>query len=235
MNKFSIKDHILYQNGVKVTQKPSPNRGGTIVPEYIVAHYTASSTATGAISWMQDPKSKVSAHLHIDRDGNVVQLVDLNRAAWHAGKSTWKGRSGLNSFSLGIELQNTSTQEYTVIQIEQTIAVCKAFAEAYPIEEILGHSEIAPGRKQDPGPQFPMQKVRDAVFNSRLEESSDKAISKRTAADLHLRKGPGTNFASLTVLKSGSEVNVLEEKNSWSRVFVCDLRLEGWCSSKYLK
>lgn len=164
MAKFTVKDNILYQNGVKVIQRPSPNHGGIITPKYTIIHYTASSNAEGAISWMQSPQSKVAAHLHIDRLGNVVQLLPLNICGYHAGKSEWKGIVGLNSHSIGIELQNTGTQEYTPIQLQQNIDVCKALNETYQIKEILGHSDISPGRKTDPGAQFPMAKLRNEVY-----------------------------------------------------------------------
>jgi len=164
MAKFTVKNNILYQNGVKVIQRPSPNHGGIITPKYTIIHYTASSTAEGAITWMQSKQSKVAAHLHIDRMGNVVQLLPLNVRGYHAGVSEWKGIIGMNSCSIGIELQNTGSQEYTPIQLQQNIDVCKALNISYPIKEILGHSDISPGRKTDPGKQFPMDKLRLEVF-----------------------------------------------------------------------
>lgn len=166
MAKFTIDNNILYQNGVKVIQRPSPNHGGVIEPKFIIIHYTAANTAESAISWMIQKRKKhnVSAHIHIDRLGNVVQLVPLNLQAWHAGKSEWKGLIGLNSHSIGIELQNTGTQDYTSIQLQQNIDVCKALSLGFQIKEILGHSEISPGRKTDPGEQFPMKELRQEIF-----------------------------------------------------------------------
>lgn len=171
MAKFTIRDGILYQNGVKVTQRPSPNHGGVITPRFVIIHYTAAKTAKSAIDWMVQKRKtgNVSAQLHIDRMGNVVQLVNLNNQAWHAGESEWTNKAGkkivgLNSHSIGIELQNTGTEQYTPIQLQQNIDVCKCLSENYPIEEILGHSDISPGRKTDPGKQFPMQSLRDEVL-----------------------------------------------------------------------
>lgn len=169
MAKFTIVDGVLYQNGVKVIQRPSPNHGGVIVPRFTIIHYTAAKTAESAISWMVSPQSKVAAHLHIDRLGNVVQLLKLNVRGQHAGESQWTDGNGklivgLNSHSIGIELQNTGTEQYTPIQLQQNIDVCKALNIEYPIEEILGHSDIAPGRKIDPGKQFPMESLREEVF-----------------------------------------------------------------------
>lgn len=153
-----VKDRLV---GVKYV--PTKNVGGKISPVFIVIHFDAASNATSAINWMTDPKSKVSAHLHISRDGLVTQLVDFNVKAWHAGVSSWKGYSGLNSYSIGIELQNTGKQSYTAIQLDKLEDVVRALAKAYPIKEVLGHSDIAPGRKTDPGHQFPMERFKGLV------------------------------------------------------------------------
>jgi len=146
-----------------VAFKATPNKGGVITPMYIVMHYDAASNATSAINWMSDPKSSVSAHLHISRDGVVTQLVPFNIKAWHAGVSTWKGLTGLNSYSIGIELQNSGSQEYTEVQIKKAIEVCEALVKHYPIKEIIGHNDIAPNRKADPGKQFPWAKFKPLI------------------------------------------------------------------------
>lgn len=156
---MKIQDNKL----VGVAFKPTPNKGGVINPKYIVMHYDAASNATSAINWMCDPKSKVSAHLHISRDGVVTQLVNFNIKAWHAGVSSWKGLNGLNDHSIGIELQNDGKQDYTDVQIQKTIEVCEALVSSYSIKEIIGHSDIAPKRKSDPGPKFPWVKFKNIV------------------------------------------------------------------------
>lgn len=217
---MKISNHIL--QGVPFRR--SPNTGGAMKPTYLIIHYDAAPNATSAINWMLKTGSKVSAHLHIDRDGNTVQLVPFNIEAWHAGISEWKGLKGLNKHSIGIELQNTGTQEYTKEQLDSLVKVSKAIVEAYPIKEILGHSDIAPGRKIDPGKQFPMEWLRGQVFGG-----------LRTTADLHLREGAGTNFKSIQVLPKGTEVNVLSESGGWSEVFVCSSKTKGWVSNKYIK
>lgn len=146
-----------------VAFKPTPNKGGIIKPIFIVMHYDAASNSTSAINWMTNPKSQVSAHIHISLEGVVTQLVDFNVKAWHAGKSEWKGYKNLNDHSIGIELQNTGSQEYTDIQIVKAMEVCLAISGAYPIQEIVGHSDIAPWRKGDPGKQFPWAKFKCLV------------------------------------------------------------------------
>jgi AmpD protein len=100
---------------------------------------------------------KVSAHLLIDRDGVVTQFVPFDRRAWHAGVSEFDGRSACNDFSIGIELEGTDTQSYTGAQYIQLAAVTNRLLAEYPaltVERIVGHCDIAPGRKTDPGLAF---------------------------------------------------------------------------------
>ena len=100
---------------------------------------------------------KVSAHLFIKRDGRIVQFVPFTKRAWHAGESAFEGKVRCNDFSIGIELEGTDDVPYEPIQYEQLAAVIKALQMAYPAiknTRIVGHSDIAPGRKTDPGPHF---------------------------------------------------------------------------------
>lgn len=229
---MQVNNHILLdKSGDPVKYVASPNvSAGTISPTYIVIHYTAASTFSSGVDWHSRKESKVSAHIHLGRAAELVQMVPFNKKAWHAGKSSWKGLSGLNSYSIGIELQNTGTQEYTETQIKDLIEICKALVAAYPIKEIIGHSDISPGRKVDPGKQFPMARVRREVFG---EGASTPTL--HTTANLHLRRGPSTTYDSIEVLKQGTEVDVLTDNGSWSEVFVCSLKLKGWVSNKYIR
>lgn len=100
---------------------------------------------------------RVSSHLLIDREGQLVQFVPLTRRAWHAGASEFEGRTDCNDFSIGIELEGTDHQAYTRRQYQTLARVARLLMEAYPAltqERITGHSDIAPGRKTDPGPAF---------------------------------------------------------------------------------
>jgi AmpD protein len=100
---------------------------------------------------------RVSAHLLIERSGGLVQFVGFDRRAWHAGTSLWRGRSGCNDFSIGIELEGTDTLPYTEAQYDALAAAIRAIRAAYPqvaADAIAGHADIAPGRKSDPGPAF---------------------------------------------------------------------------------
>ena len=96
----------------------------------------------------------VSSHFLIRRDGTLVQFVQCTRRAWHAGMSCWNGRERCNDFSIGIELEGTDDDPYADAQYETLSALVDALCARYPIEDVVGHSDIAPGRKTDPGPAF---------------------------------------------------------------------------------
>ena len=195
-----------------LTHHPIPPKTGALfecgLPDTLVIHYTAGETAGGAISTWEDPAVKASAHFIVDRNGAVIQCVPINRIAWHAGRSTWRAwtsemRTGLNAYSIGIELVNPGRlevaqiagpgdhsqlktwygklwthgavykdgawwAEYTEAQIAAVevlvLALKQLLSEALDVtlQEVVGHSDIAPGRKLDPGPAFPMTKIQVA-------------------------------------------------------------------------
>lgn len=100
---------------------------------------------------------QVSAHVLIRRDGQLIQFVPFLQSAWHAGESQFAGRSRCNDFSIGIELEGTDTYPYTTVQYQQLADLTQALLRVYPAlnrQRIVGHSDIAPGRKTDPGPAF---------------------------------------------------------------------------------
>lgn len=108
---------------------------------------------------------QVSAHLLIDRLGEVTQFVPFDRKAWHAGRSEFDGREQCNDFSIGIELEGTDTEAFTSVQYERLIQISRELMAQYPLitlERIVGHSDIAPGRKSDPGPYFDWARFRAA-------------------------------------------------------------------------
>ena len=109
---------------------------------------------------------RVSAHLLIERDGRMIQFVNFNDRAWHAGQSLYDGRKRCNDFSIGIELEGTDDQPYTPLQYQKLAEVSRALINAYPAmsaERITGHQHIAPGRKTDPGEAFDWIYFRDMV------------------------------------------------------------------------
>ena len=103
---------------------------------------------------------KVSAHFFIRRDGALVQFVSCEQRAWHAGASSWRGQTGCNDFSIGVELEGTDTWPYTARQYARLARLVQALRSRYPIRDLAGHSEIAPGRKTDPGPSFEWRRLR---------------------------------------------------------------------------
>ncbi|CAG0985210.1 N-acetyl-anhydromuramoyl-L-alanine amidase [Methylophilaceae bacterium] len=102
---------------------------------------------------------KVSSHFLIRRDGNVIQFVSCEQRAWHAGQSSWQGRERCNDFSVGIELEGSDLDPFEDLQYLELNRLIEALKLKYPIEAITGHSDIAPGRKTDPGPYFYWSRV----------------------------------------------------------------------------
>ena len=105
---------------------------------------------------------RVSAHVFLRRSGELVQFVPCGRRAWHAGASAWQGRERCNDFSIGIELEGTDDVPYTRAQYRRLLPLLRVITRAYPITSIAGHSDVAPGRKTDPGPCFDWQRLRAA-------------------------------------------------------------------------
>ena len=103
---------------------------------------------------------KVSAHFLIKRKGELIQFVSCHNRAWHAGESSWKGMSNCNDFSIGIELEGTEIQPYEEIQYKVLLNLLVQLKKEYNIIDIVGHSDIAPHRKTDPGPSFDWNKIK---------------------------------------------------------------------------
>jgi N-acetyl-anhydromuramoyl-L-alanine amidase len=103
---------------------------------------------------------RVSAHFFIRRDGRLIQFVPTTRRAWHAGISVWRDRERCNDFSLGIEMEGCDEEPFTHIQYVRLARLIRILRRAFAIEEIVGHADIAPGRKTDPGPRFDWARLR---------------------------------------------------------------------------
>lgn len=103
---------------------------------------------------------QVSAHFYVRRDGRVIQFVGCDQRAWHAGNSCWRARDNCNDYSVGVELEGSDTQPFTADQYAALWELLDALRERYPIAAIAGHSDVAPGRKTDPGPYFDWVAVR---------------------------------------------------------------------------
>ncbi len=244
---FSIDDHIL--TGDNITFRLSPNTSGRFQsgsPDTIVIHFTAGSSLSSSVNVLTNADSGVSAHFAVGRNGDIVQMLPTNKIAWHAGESYYEGRSGLNQYSIGIELDNAGqlkargdgTFESWFGEIfgenevlaaqhinQQSMGLCKALCSHYNISTIVGHEEIAPSRKVDPGPAFPLQRLKAAVLQSDSErwatESSDsnsqreahdqiqrdlaspvKRVANVSANSLNVRKGPDVSYPTVEYWKS---------------------------------
>ncbi len=145
---------------------PSPNFNRRKTPvDMLVLHYTGMKTAQEALDRLRDPEAKVSAHYVVDENGEVYSLVDETKRAWHAGVSFWNGESDINSRSIGIEIVNPGHElgyvPFPDEQIHSVINLSKEIIKhnVIPYKNIVGHSDIAPSRKRDPGELFPWKKL----------------------------------------------------------------------------
>lgn len=197
---YTVKAHRLINENHPVRYEPSPNGGGIINPRYLIIHYTAGTTADGAINWFLKKEANASAHLVIDRDGSTTQMKDFNIKAWHAGQSEWAQITGLNSHSIGIEIVNAGKlketadgewinwsgnkipshevlidthknerssagwQIFTNEQIKVVMEVSLCLHKQYNFLDVLGHDDISPNRKIDPGPAFPLISLQSKVL-----------------------------------------------------------------------
>lgn len=271
---MKVANHRLKQdNGEPLPFRRSPNQSGAITPEYLIMHYTAGASAASAIDWLTNPAASASAHLVIARDGAITQLVPFNRKAWHAGRSRWAGRRGVNGFSIGIELDNFGVltrvgdgwqtawgkpvdpaevveaqhkdgdrlrgwHAYSEPQLEAALAVGSLLARRYGLKDVLGHEDVAPLRKTDPGPAFPMQSFRSAVMG----RDADEPPLFETATALNIRSGPGSDHGKLpgSPLPAGTKLEVLAESGLWRRVDVLEpvgdeMDLEGWVHGRFIR
>lgn len=276
---MKIIDHRLCDDESNpVPFKESPNASGEIHPEYCVLHYTAGASAESSVRWLCNPEAKASAHLVIGRDGSITQLVAFDRKAWHAGKSEWRNRVGLNACSIGIELDNCGVltrhadgwrtawgrrvddtqvveaahkhggeirgwHAYTTSQLEVTTEVATVLVNFYNLKDVIGHEDIARGRKIDPGPAISLASIRDAALGRNdPEESELEPMRAVTTANLNIREGPGTSFKKFPEgpIPKGAKLEVLDRENNWLQVFVTnglgeDMDVEGWVHGRHVQ
>lgn len=147
-----------------VIQHPSPNFGPRrdgLRPELIVLHYTAMDTAQAALTRLSDPQHEVSAHYLIGRCGQIWQLVDEDMRAWHAGAGAWGGQGDVNSRSIGIELSNSGAEPFSELLMSSLEILLTDLMARWniPPEGLIGHSDMAPLRKRDPGSRFDWERL----------------------------------------------------------------------------
>jgi N-acetylmuramoyl-L-alanine amidase len=270
---MKITNHLLDDPQVRIGD--SPNQGGTIKPTVIVLHYTASGGADGKgdASYLSRAVSRASAHVVVGRDGSIDQIIPFNKRAWHAGKSEHNGVSDVNEFSIGIEIDNwgwlkdgkshtgevvpqafrfegtrsghTEWEAYREEQLKSVEEVIAAICDEYPITAIVGHEEIAPGRKQDPGPALDefMQQMKEKYVGAAavkkptttIKKPATPKVSKKgktTTVALRLRKSPSPSATILTVMPEGAQVEVLSEWKGWTQLRFGNRM--GYASSQYL-
>lgn len=150
---------------VPVAQRPSPNFDERR-PNFVIFHHTSDDNAEEALRTLTDPVRKVSSHYLVARDGRIYYLVDERARAWHAGESYWGGNRDLNSASIGIELDNDGDEPFADAQIDSLLALLADLRARYgiPAANFIGHGDVAPRRKTDPGRQFPWKKLAERGF-----------------------------------------------------------------------
>jgi N-acetylmuramoyl-L-alanine amidase len=151
---------------MNVIDAPSPNFDArTAPPSVLVLHYTGMRTGEEALARLRDPQARVSSHYMVEEDGRIFRLVSEERRAWHAGVSYWRGRRNLNGDSLGIEIVNPGHEfgyrPFPDAQIAAVIGLMTDIRTRWTIEDrdIVGHADVAPGRKDDPGELFPWRQL----------------------------------------------------------------------------
>lgn len=147
---------------MEVIEAPSPNWDARRAPpDTVILHYTGMPTGEAALARLRDPEAKVSAHWMVEEDGRVFRLVPEERRAWHAGVSFWKGERDLNAVSIGVEIVNPGHafgyRAFPPAQIEALMCLLDGVRGRWDVPDarILGHSDVAPERKTDPGELFP--------------------------------------------------------------------------------
>jgi len=147
---------------------PSPNREerrNGLKPDMLILHYTGMESAEGALDWLTRQESGASCHYFVDAEGRIAQLVAEAERAWHAGQSLWAGETDINSCSIGIEIHNPGHDfdypDFSEAEMQAVEALCLDILSrhAIPAHRVLAHSDVAPGRKRDPGEKFDWQRL----------------------------------------------------------------------------
>lgn len=187
-----------------VKDTPSPNfdaRRGP--PDMLVLHYTGMSTAEEAVARLRDPASKVSAHYVVDEDGSILRLVAEERRAWHAGAGAWQGETDCNAASVGVEIVNPGHEfgyrDFPEVQIDAVISLVSDIRSRWTIPDarIIGHSDLAPERKQDPGERFPWKRLAAVGHGLWFEPAAERV------AALGVPLGVGDEGLGVVVLRAG--------------------------------
>jgi len=274
-----INKHKLFDaHGNAVRFEATENQSGKLVgnkPRFVIIHYTANGSARGTVDYFTNPSNKVSAHLVVGHDGEVTQMVPFNERAWHAGRSSWMGRDGLNAYSVGVEIVNwgklqgaagrwktwtgtpiaddrvieaahrhhpghvTGWEVFDEAQVQTVAGIVRALGDTYGIapDAVLGHDDISPQRKSDPGPAWDMRRFR-AMLGGRAEDDAAMAVFEVNARrGLNMRAGPGIDHERIKLLANGTQVSAIETDGLWWLVAEIRDGAEddtGWVHSHWL-
>lgn len=258
----------------KIKKMVSPNARYIIIPKYLVIHYTAGDTAQSALNWFMTPQQngnpdRIAAHIVVDVDGTITQLVPFNRRANHAGYSVWDKISGFNDHAIGIEIVNPGYLEklpdgsyrrhigqdknkkpvyktypssissslyvgnhkhkfwtgsdnhiwfqFPKAQLDSVYALSNLLTKHYQLITAIGHDDISPARKPDPGPAFPWDGFKNAVFG---KTDLVGKIFKVTEDGTNFRNTPSKENAPIKKLKKDYEVGLIETNGSWYKVYL---------------
>jgi N-acetylmuramoyl-L-alanine amidase len=278
---MKIVNNRLVGDNVDFVEANNYGKKTTMIPTSIIIHYTAGDNGKTSVKYFALSTTKTSAHLVINEDGKVTQMVPFDKTAYHAGTSSYEGLTSFNNFSIGIEISNPGYltkntkgtgyvtwleaskanptpvaddmvfegthrnsvtkmkywYKYTDEQIAVIEEICKLIAETYEIKYILGHEEIAVGRKTDPGPAYPLDELRTKILNATPKTLAEKFresivpsnILKQgvvTAGKLNFRASASTEAEKLTdpILKN-TIVSIIKDEGDWYKVLH---KVKGW-------
>lgn len=189
---------------MQVIAHPSPNCGDRrdgLTPKLIVLHFTAMADTPSALERLCAPEHEVSAHYLISREGEVFQMVDEAARAWHAGAGEWAGQGDVNSRSIGIELDNSGATPFSALQMDALEDLLRGIMQRWAIgpEGVIGHSDMAPTRKSDPGRRFDWRRLARhglAIWPEGGMAAPDQAAFLQAA----VKFGYGADFGAAPVL-----------------------------------
>jgi N-acetylmuramoyl-L-alanine amidase len=308
---MKIENHWLVKENdlEKFVKKPSQNALDPIIPKYLIIHYTAGDTLKSPLNWFLNASrastknggnpDAIAAHIIIDIDGSIIQLIPFNRRANHAGTSIWDGVDGFNAQSIGIEIINPGYIEkteggtfrrlvneenntykiynsneaqrikearhkhkiwdsseykywmaYTDEQIEAVIQLSKLLFTKYQLINALGHDDISPIRKPDPGPLFPWKHYKTEVLGKDNDIGKIFKVYSESDGIAQFRNTPNTDSSHKEKLLNGFEVGLIETYGAWSKVYkvndhkdvivkvgnkIKSIKTIGWIYSSLLK